>query len=69
MRQAKKGWVMLNDEARPMLRLIDERVASQRMDVRHYDALIRLRAMIEDDVDLADSGVEVEPNRKVEHWA
>ena len=61
MRQAKKGWVMRDDEALPMMRLIDERVTSQNLDARHRDALIRLRAMIEDDVESAVSGAHREP--------
>ena len=66
MRQARKGWFMLDDEARPMLRLISERLKSQRMDVRQRDALIRLRAMIENDIELAADSVEARPKLRVE---
>ena len=33
-----------------MLQMIDERIASPRVEVRHRDILIRLRSLLEDDL-------------------
>ena len=41
---------MPQDEARSMLQMIEERIRSSEIDVRHRDALIWLRSMIEDDL-------------------
>jgi hypothetical protein len=51
MRTARHGWVMPEEEdARSMLRLIEKRIKSSDIQVQHRDVLIRLRAMIEDDL-------------------
>ena len=47
---------MPEDEARTLLRLIEDRVRGSDIEVRHRDALIRLRAMIEDDLAPAGEG-------------
>ena len=54
MRNARRGWVMPEEDARSMLRLIEERIRSSEIEVEHRDVLIRLRAMIEED--LAEPG-------------
>ncbi len=41
---------MPEEDARSMLRLIEERIRSSGIQVQHRDVLIRLRAMIEDDL-------------------
>src|SRR4051812_49346924 len=45
MRKARRGWTMPEEDARSMLRLIEERIRSSGNRVEHRDALIRLRAM------------------------
>ena len=50
MHKARRGWTMPDEEARSMLRLIEERIGSSDIRVEHRDVLIRLRAMIEDDL-------------------
>ena len=50
MRKARRGWVMPEEDARSMLRLIEEQVGSSQIEVQHRDVLIRLRAVIEDDL-------------------
>jgi hypothetical protein len=50
MRKACLGWVMPEEDARSMLRLIEEQVGSSQIEVQHRDVLIRLRDMIEDDL-------------------
>ena len=50
MRKARRSWVMPEPEARSMLRLIEERIRSSDIQIEHRDVLIRLRAMIEDDL-------------------
>src|SRR4051794_18470189 len=49
MRQARRGWTMPEEDARSMLMMIEERIRSSDIRIEHRDALIRLRAMIEDD--------------------
>ncbi len=55
----KRGWSMEEQDARSMLRLIEERITSSNIEVAHRDALIRLASMIEDD--LADLDQSSEP--------
>ena len=50
MRKAGRGWVMPEQDARSVLRLIEERIGSSQIDVQHRHVLIRLREMIEDDL-------------------
>ncbi len=50
MRQRTRGWIMPEADMLSMLRLIDERVRSPEIDVRHRDALIRLRDTLEQDL-------------------
>ena len=53
---------MPEEEARSMLRLIEERTRDSEIEVRHRDVLIRLRAMIEDDL----AGTAERPNESQE---
>ena len=50
MRQARRGWTMPEEDARSLLTLIEQRIGSSGIRVEHRDMLIRLRAMIEDDL-------------------
>ena len=50
MRQRTRGWIMPEADILSLLRLIDERVCSPKIEVRHRDTLIRLRDMLEDDL-------------------
>ena len=50
MRKARCGWSMVEEDARSMLSMIKERIRASDIRVEHRDALIRLRAMIEDDL-------------------
>ncbi len=50
MHQRRRGWIMPEADMLSMLRLIDERVGSPEIDVRHRDALIRLRDILEQDL-------------------
>jgi len=49
MRETRRGWTMLEADARSMLTLTEERIRSSDIRVEHRDALIQLRAMIDDD--------------------
>ena len=62
MRSQRRGWTMPEEDMRSLLRLIDEKVCSSEIEVRHRDALIRLRSILESD--LADLE-EVLPERQV----
>jgi hypothetical protein len=50
MRQRTRGWVMPEADIISLLRQIDERITSSRIEVRHRDTLIRLRDILEDDL-------------------
>ena len=50
MRQRTRGWIMAEADILSLLGLIDERVSSPKIEVRHRDTLIRLRDILEDDV-------------------
>jgi hypothetical protein len=50
MRQKTQGWIMPEADIVSLLRLIDERVRSSKIELRHSDTLIRLRDILEDDL-------------------
>ena len=50
MRKTHRGWIMPEEEARSILRLIEERIRGSDIELRRRDALIRLRDMIENDL-------------------
>jgi hypothetical protein len=50
MRQRVRGWIMPEADISSLLRLIDERITSSQSELRHRDALIRLRDLLEDDL-------------------
>ena len=50
MRQRARGWIMPEADIVALIRLIDERVSSPRIEVQHRDTLIRLRDILEDDL-------------------
>jgi hypothetical protein len=53
-----------------LLRLIDERVSSPKIEVRHRDTLIRLRDILEDDLRMYRSeGLPKEPQPRSEEAA
>jgi hypothetical protein len=56
MRKARRGWTMPEQDARSMLTMIEERIRSSDIQVEHRDALTRLRAMIEDDLEESARG-------------
>ena len=56
MPKARRGWTMPDEDARSMLTMIEERIRASDIRVEHRDALIRLRAMIEDDLAISEPG-------------
>jgi hypothetical protein len=60
MRKVSGGWTMPDEDARSMLRQIEERIRASNIEVRHRDALIRLRSIIEDDLE-ADRMIQQSP--------
>ena len=50
MRQRVRGWIMPEADILLLLRLIDERITSSQIEVRHRDSLIRLRDILEGDL-------------------
>ena len=55
MRQRTRGWIMPEADMLSMLGLINERIRSPEIDVRHRDALIRLRDILEQDLSIYQS--------------
>lgn len=56
--RTKRAWSMPKDEARSVLRVIEERIRSSEITVQRRDALIRLRQVIEEELAAADRGQE-----------
>ena len=50
MRHRARGWIMPEADIAALIRLIDERVRSPRIEVQHRDTLIRLRDILEGDL-------------------
>ncbi|MBL0404257.1 hypothetical protein JKG68_09785 [Microvirga aerilata] len=50
MQQRTRRWIMPEADIISLLRLIHGRVSSPKIEVRHRDTLIRLRDMLEDDL-------------------
>ena len=50
MHQRRRGWIMPEADMLSILRLIEERIRSPEINVRHRDALIRLRDILEQDL-------------------
>jgi hypothetical protein len=46
-----RGWTMPEDEARSFLQQIEDRIRSSEIECHHRDVLIRLRALIEEDLE------------------
>jgi hypothetical protein len=62
MRSQRGGWTMPEEDMRSLLRLIEEKVRSSEIEVRHRDALIRLRSILESDLaELAKPRPEQQP--------
>jgi len=51
MRQRTRVWIMPEADIHSVLELIEEKIRSPMIDVRHQDALIRLREILENDLD------------------
>ena len=47
----KQAWTMPAEEARTFLQQIQEKIASSDIEVPHRDVLIRLRSIIEEDLE------------------
>ncbi|WP_262273414.1 hypothetical protein [Microvirga yunnanensis] len=66
MRDETRGWIMPEADMLSMLSLIDEKIYSQEIETRHRDALIRLREILENDLNdlrLAGPTGEQQDNR------
>ncbi len=50
MRQRSRGWIMPEADILLMLRAIDEKMRSRVIDARHQDVLVRLREILENDL-------------------
>jgi len=43
-------WLMPQDEARSMIQLIEAKIRTSEIEVRHRDALVRLRSVLEEQI-------------------
>jgi hypothetical protein len=50
MRPQTRGWIMPEADMRSMLKFIDEKIRLAEIETRHRDALIRLREILENDL-------------------
>ncbi len=50
MRSRQRGWIMSEDDIPSMLKMIEEKIASSEIEVHHRDTLIRLREILEEDL-------------------
>jgi hypothetical protein len=50
MHQRRRGWIMPEADMLSMLTMFDDRIGSPKIEVRHRDALIRLRDILEQDL-------------------
>jgi hypothetical protein len=48
----KQAWTIPADEARTLLQQIQRKIASSDIEVAHRDVLIRLRSIIEEDLEI-----------------
>ena len=49
MRESRP-WLMPQDEARSMIQLIEAKIRTSEIEVRHRDALVRLRSVLEEQI-------------------
>ena len=52
-------WFMPQDEARSMIQLIEAKIRTSEIEVRHRDALVRLRIVLEEQIGIETRVVEV----------
>lgn len=51
MRNRSPSWIMPEADMLAMLKLIEEKIRSPKIDVRHCDAMVRLREILKNDLD------------------
>lgn len=61
----RAAWVMSEEDIFGTLNVIEDRLTQPGLDQRQVDMLVRLRAMLEEDVDALHSGAKLEPLRTV----
>ncbi len=64
----RAGWVMSESDTFDLLNAIDDRLARARLDQQRFDTLVRLRALLEDDLSgyasqRARKDAEIQPDR------
>ncbi len=50
MRSRHPGWIMPDEDLPSMLRIIEKKIASSEIEIQHRHALIRLRHILEQDL-------------------
>ena len=60
MRSRARGWIMPAEDIPSMLKMIEEKIASSEIEVHHRDTLIRLKSLLEDDLEEVGTKKSVE---------
>ena len=55
MRSRQRGWTMPEEDIPSMLQMIEAKIASSEIEVHHRDTLIRLRDILEEDLQASKS--------------
>ena len=64
----KQAWTIPADEARTLLRQIQRKIASSDIEVAHRDVLIRLRSIIEEDLEVEGERRRLSQTRAPSAW-
>jgi hypothetical protein len=51
MRRGRQGWIMPEEDIPSMLQMIEAKIASSEIEVHHRDVLIRLKSLLEEDLE------------------
>jgi hypothetical protein len=51
MRRGRQGWIMPEEDIPSMLQMIEAKIASSEIEVHQRDVLIRLKSLLEDDLE------------------
>ncbi len=62
MRSRARGWIMPAEDIPSMLQMIEEKIASSEIEVQHRDTLIRLKSLLEDDLEEVGTMTAVKQN-------
>ena len=68
MRARRRGWIMPREDIPSMLQMIEAKIASSEIEFQHRSALIRLRAILEEDLEDQTGGPAPHVPRQVNSY-